>query len=137
MLTASSGNARETMENRPSPRACGTNWTERYAERMTKRAVILEHAWILIDFDPRHCKGTCSTDAEHRAALEWTRQCRDFLREQGWPEPMIADSGNSAHLLYRIDRSSDPARTELLGRCLAGGSCWEADRAKPSIRQSP
>lgn len=32
---------------------------------------------------------------------------RDALTQRGWPEPVFADSGNGAHLLYKIDLPAD------------------------------
>ena len=36
----------------------------------------------------------------------------------GWPAPLLADSGNGAHLLYRIDLANDDASRDLVKRCL-------------------
>jgi len=48
---------------------------------------------------------TSSADAERIAA---------YLSEQGFPEPLRADSGNGAHLLYRVDLPNDEAATEVV-----------------------
>jgi hypothetical protein len=37
------------------------------------------------------------------------REVRRTLRAEGWPEPVLADSGNGYHLLYRIDLPADDA----------------------------
>jgi len=34
-------------------------------------------------------------------------EVRDYLRGQAWPEPLVGDSGNGAHLLYRVDLPND------------------------------
>jgi hypothetical protein len=39
------------------------------------------------------------------------RDCRAWLTGQGWPLPILADSGNGVHLLYRIDLPNDQAAT--------------------------
>jgi hypothetical protein len=36
------------------------------------------------------------------------------LRDQGWPEPVVGDSGNGYHLLYRIDLPNDRGSLELV-----------------------
>jgi hypothetical protein len=36
-------------------------------------------------------------------AIERVYQIRDALRHEGWPDPLVGDSGNGAHLLYRVD----------------------------------
>ena len=40
-------------------------------------------------------------------ALARAREIRAYLQAQGWPEPLLADSGNGAHLLYRVDLPAD------------------------------
>src|SRR5262249_2574123 len=46
------------------------------------------------------------------------RQCRDWLSGMGWPAPVLADSGNGAHLNYRIELPNDAASVRLIQRCL-------------------
>ena len=41
-----------------------------------------------------------------------------FLAETGFPAPILADSGNGAHLLYSIDLPNDDASRLLIKRCL-------------------
>ena len=50
--------------------------------------------WLPIDFDPVRPANTPSTDAEHRAAIELAKECNSWLRDEGWPDPVLADSGN-------------------------------------------
>jgi hypothetical protein len=69
----------------------------------TSDADILARRWLPVDCDAARPTGISATDAEHDLALARTRAIRDHLREQGWPEPLLADSGNGGHLLYRID----------------------------------
>jgi hypothetical protein len=59
--------------------------------------------WLPIDFDPVRPAGISSTNEEHRAAHEMKKEVQQFLAERGWSEPIVADSGNGAHLLYLID----------------------------------
>src|SRR5262249_54565984 len=62
----------------------------------------LSRRWLLIDVDPRR-PGTCSaTDKEKVKAKATIIQVRDYLSGQGWPDPVLADSGNGYHLLYRV-----------------------------------
>ncbi|MCX6031826.1 MAG: hypothetical protein NT169_21305 [Chloroflexi bacterium] len=63
---------------------------------------ITERRWLLIDLDAVRPSGISATDAEHALALARAAQIRTWLTEQGWPEPIYADSGNGAHLLYRV-----------------------------------
>jgi hypothetical protein len=58
---------------------------------------------LLLDADPVRPKGISATDAEKARALEAARAVAEYLRGLGWPHPILADSGNGYHLLYRID----------------------------------
>jgi hypothetical protein len=49
--------------------------------------------------------------------------------EQGWPLPVLADSGNGGHLLYRIDLSNDESSRDVLARCLAALALRFSDEA--------
>jgi AAA domain len=62
---------------------------------------------LLIDLDPVRPAGISSTDEEHAAALARATEIRGRLCELGWPEPIVADSGNGAHLVYRLDLPAD------------------------------
>lgn len=72
-------------------------------EATTEDRDILARRLLLFDFDAKRKSNIPSSDDEHQAALDRTREARDLLRERGWPEPVFADSGNGGHLLYRID----------------------------------
>ena len=68
---------------------------------------------LLIDCDPHRLNSTTgqplkdqkvsSTNAEHNAAIELCQTIACFLDANGWPEPLVADSGNGGHLLYAVD----------------------------------
>ncbi|MCK8517391.1 hypothetical protein [Methanoculleus sp. 7T] len=85
----------------------------------TADADILRRRWLPVDIDPVRPSGVSSTDAEHDAALDAAERIAAYLAEQGFPEPLLADSGNGAHLLYRIDLPNDDAATELIKGALA------------------
>ena len=74
--------------------------------------------YLLIDADPDRPAGISSTDAEHDAALAKARAIETALAAMSWPRPILADSGNGAHLLYSIDLPADDA--ELVSRVLKG-----------------
>jgi hypothetical protein len=89
-----------------------------YARHATADGDILCLRWLPVDFDPVRPAGVSSTHQEHRAALERARECREWLEGQGWPQPVYADSGNGAHLLYPVELPNDGASRELLKGCL-------------------
>jgi hypothetical protein len=55
-----------------------------------------------------------STDEEKEQALRRAREVYDYLRKRGWPDPVAADSGNGAHLLYAVDLPNDAESLELV-----------------------
>ncbi|MDA8307503.1 MAG: hypothetical protein M0Z81_11815 [Deltaproteobacteria bacterium] len=75
----------------------------------TSDADILLLCWLLIDIDVKRPAGISSTEEEHRAALDRALWLKGTLSSKGWPEPLCGDSGNGAHLLYRLP---DLANTE-------------------------
>jgi hypothetical protein len=70
--------------------------------------------WLLIDFDPVRPSRVSATDEEHSAALVRSWECRKFLTDMGFGDPVHADSGNGAHLSYRIDLSNDAESRALI-----------------------
>jgi hypothetical protein len=106
--------------NRPpaSVLARRVNRYESYVKQATSDAEIDRRWWFLIDQDAIRPAGISATDTEHAAAIERTHAIGGFLAEAGWPEPVVADSGNGGHLLYRIDLPNDDASKALLERCL-------------------
>lgn len=79
---------------------------------------ILSRRWLPVDIDPDRPSGVSSTDREHEAALEIALRIRDFLAGLGFPEPIMADSGNGAHLLYAVALPNDESSHRLVGSCL-------------------
>jgi hypothetical protein len=45
--------------------------------------------------------------------------CQNILRPHGWPEPMLAESGDNIHLLYALDLPNDARASELVKNLLA------------------
>ncbi|HLZ70496.1 MAG TPA: AAA family ATPase [Dehalococcoidia bacterium] len=88
------------------------------AKSTTADSDISRRRWLLVDLDPRRPAGISASDAEHEAARARAADIRDALRAEGWPDPVLADSGNGAHLLYRMALANDPESTALLRGCL-------------------
>ena len=76
-------------------------------EAATSDTDISVRRWLPIDCDPVRPSGISATEAEHDLALARAREIRAYLQAQGWPEPLLADSGNGAHLLYRVELPVD------------------------------
>jgi hypothetical protein len=71
---------------------------------------------MLVDCDPKRLAGISSSETEKALAHERALAIRDFLWGAVWPPPILADSGNGWHLLYRIDLPPDDG--EVVKRCL-------------------
>ncbi|WFN33442.1 hypothetical protein L1S32_06160 [Methanogenium sp. S4BF] len=84
----------------------------------TADADICRRRWLPIDFDPVRPSGVSATDAEHAAALERAETVAAWLTQRGFPAPVLADSGNGAHLLYAIDLPNDGEAARLVKECL-------------------
>ena len=74
---------------------------------LAKDKDVLARRWLLVDADPVRDPLISATDAEKAAALETIRAVQGLLRSRAWPEPILADSGNGYHLLYRVDLPAD------------------------------
>jgi hypothetical protein len=98
----------------PSLLARCANRVRSRARTTTSDKDIERRCWLLIDCDPVRPAEISSTDAEHEAALERARDIRLVLSEEGWPAPVLADSGNGAHLLYRTDLPNDEPAAKLV-----------------------
>jgi hypothetical protein len=82
---------------------------------------VIRRRLLLVDTDAAQKYVISRTDAEKAATRQIILDIRDAMREDGWPEPIFADSGNGHHLFYRIDLPADDG--ELVKRVLHGLSC--------------
>jgi hypothetical protein len=74
---------------------------------------------LLIDCDPERAdRDGMATEAEHAVAKAVIDAVLDDLTARGWPRPIMIDSGNGWHLLYRIDLPNDKLAQQLLSKCL-------------------
>lgn len=80
---------------------------------------IIGRRWFLIDIDPARPSGVSSSDEEHARALERAATIAAALGDRGWPAPITGDSGNGAHLLYRVDLPNDEKSTALIKAALS------------------
>lgn len=107
----------------PALLARAENRVQEWAELTTSDDYIARRRWLLIDCDPtvngkKRPAGISSTDAEHAAAINKAYVVADYLSSAGWPEPVIADSGNGGALLYRVDLPNDKDSSTLIEGCL-------------------
>src|SRR5262245_14114828 len=79
--------------------------------------------WV-VNFDAKRARASgfdkfSSSEAEHASAHEIASKIRALFTEHGFPDPVYADSGNGAHLLYRTEPSDPKASTDLIARVLS------------------
>lgn len=74
---------------------------------LTSDRNVVRRSLLLVDIDPERIAGVSATDGEKASADRVARTICDFLGARGWPDPIIADSGNGYHLLYAIDEPTD------------------------------
>lgn len=79
---------------------------------------ILLRRWCLIDIDCEKPSDTNSTDEEKELAKGVVNNVYKFLRDEGFEKPIICDSANGFHLLYKQDMNSTPANTETMRKFL-------------------
>lgn len=70
---------------------------------------ITKRRWFLLDFDPVRPAGISSTDDELEATRDLADTVIEWLSSVGWPEPVVATSGNGIHVMYRTDDPNDDA----------------------------
>jgi len=88
-----------------------------YEEKTTADHEILARKVLIIDLDSeREPKDISATPKQVKKALERAGAVREYLSENGWPEPIYAMTGNGARLWYKIDEPTDDKG--LVGECL-------------------
>ena len=70
--------------------------------------------WLLVDVDPCRKSGTAASVAEKAAAKRVCVHVAKYFRGLGWPEPLIGDSGNGYHLMYRLLGGTVETNREIL-----------------------
>ncbi len=102
----------------PDLLARSNNQIKARPKHTTSDADILEWRWLYVDLDAVRAAGISASDEEHGAALQRIESVREFLAERGWPNPIVADSGNGGHLLYRLPALDLKRAAGLVKRCL-------------------
>lgn len=69
----------------------------------TQAAHVVGREALLVDFDPVRPGGVSATEAEKGRAAKLAGRVWRHLGGLGWPAPLVADSGNGMHLIYRVN----------------------------------
>lgn len=84
----------------------------------TSDTEIIERKWCLIDVDCDKPSDTNSSDEEKELAKSVVNNVYKFLRDEGFESPVVCDSANGFHLLYKQAMNSTPENTETMKRFL-------------------
>ncbi|WP_102029186.1 DUF3987 domain-containing protein [Salirhabdus sp. Marseille-P4669] len=90
-----------------------------FAKSTTNDNEILSLEWLYIDIDPVRPSGISSSNEEKEMAYTRARQVYKYLKDIGFPDCIVADSGNGYHLKYRIKLPNDTESRQLLNRFLS------------------
>lgn len=88
------------------------------AKSATSDNDIIARQWCLIDVDVDKPSDTNSTDEEKKQATEVVNKIYSFLRDEGFETPVVADSANGYHLLYKIAMMNNAENTDIIKRFL-------------------
>jgi len=102
----------------PSLLGRADNKLKEKAKATTSDSDIVKRTLLLIDIDPERRSGISSSDEEKKKAKDVTEKIYKELKSRGFPEPIVADSGNGSHLLYFIDLKNNDETTKLIERFL-------------------
>lgn len=69
---------------------------------------------ILLDFDPERPADTNATDEEVKLAEACMKSVYRYLRDQGFSAPVVANSGNGYHLLYKVNIPNTDENTKTV-----------------------
>ena len=81
-------------------------------------ADVIKRRWLLIDADATRPAGISATDEEKEAAQALSFALQTYLHDHGWPDPVVIDSGNGWHSLYRVDLPNDADSLALVSGAL-------------------
>ena len=85
-----------------------------YSKISTSDKDILRYVYLIVDFDPNRISGIPSTDAEKAKAKHLMMTVGSELKVHGFSAPIVCDSGNGYHLLYKIDLENTAENQQLI-----------------------
>lgn len=88
------------------------------AKQTTADSDIASIKYILIDLDPKRPAGVSATNKEKLEAKNLAEKIKEYLKEQGFPEPFFADSGNGYHLILPVELENTKENVQMLKQFL-------------------
>ena len=99
----------------------------RNAKPNTSDSDIYCYDWLMVDMDPVRAAGTSSSEEQIGYAKEKCNEVYAFMKRTGFDDPIVAFSGNGAHLLYSICLAMNDENKQLVMDCLAVLSLFFSD----------
>ena len=100
---------------------------ERKPKNTTSDNDIAGRDFLLLDFDPIRPSGIGSTNEELELAHKKALQVFRYLKDQGFSQPIVTQSGNGWHLYYKVQLSKSIENTKLVERFLKALSMLFSD----------
>lgn len=92
---------------------------------------IISRKWCLIDIDCEKPSDTNSSDEEKELAKEVVNNVYKFLRDEGFEQPIVCDSANGFHLLYKQSMKASQENSETMKKFLQVlGLYFSTDKVK-------
>lgn len=86
--------------------------------QLTRDEDVARRRLILFDSDSVKPTGAAATEAQRAAAHAHSATLEAALTAEGWPAPVVCDSGNGAHRLYSVDLPNDRVTDFLVSNLL-------------------
>ena len=90
-------------------------------------ADIIRRCWLPINIEPKRANGVPSSREEHALSFQKAQTVASWLQDIGFPEPVVGDSGNGSHLLYKIDLPNTDQERELIKNCIESIAFFHSD----------
>ena len=84
------------------------------AAKTCNKKNVAQRRLLLIDIDAIRPKDTSATEEEKGKASKVSSDILCFLIEEHWPDPLMIDSGNGCHLIYRIDLPNNTLSQQII-----------------------
>jgi hypothetical protein len=102
----------------PTLLARAYNRLKERAENLTADNNVTRRLWLPIDLDPVRPAGVSASDEEHASAIQRALTIASEMAPKWKDRPIVADSGNGAHLLYSIDEPNDSKALQFVSEVL-------------------
>jgi len=103
----------------PALLARAANRIDLKAKTTTADKDVVRRRWLFVDVDTVRPAGISATEDERALAQAVANAIAAYLRDLGWPDPVVAMSGNGYALFYPIDLPNDEASKRLVEGVLA------------------